>query len=165
MIRAAFDAAQGPDRTHEINQRNLVRSKAGNARANMYAADLSNRCSSRALLAVLVFAFAQAPKAHADSDTCLAKAASFVAELDGLLDKVKNHTAYTDLAERYFPFRDCEAEALLDIVRQSRFIRSIQHSPRTNAYHVLFENDFVGAWFSYLVVERKSLAAWRRIHP
>jgi hypothetical protein len=66
---------------------------------------------------------------------------------------------YTDLAERYFPFRDCEAEALLDIARQSRFIRSIQHNPRTNEYHVLFENDFVGAWFSYRVAERKSFSA------
>jgi len=89
-----------------------------------------------------------------------AKAAAFVADLDGLLDQVKNHSGpYTDLAERYFPFRDCEAEALLDIARQSRFIRSIQHNPRTNEYHVLFENDFVGAWFSYRVAERKSFSA------
>jgi hypothetical protein len=66
---------------------------------------------------------------------------------------------YGDLAERYFPFRDCEAEALLDIARRSRFIRSIQHNPRTNEYFVKFENDFVGAWFAYLVSERKSRTA------
>jgi len=113
-----------------------------------------------AVLATLLVAFARAPDARADSDTCLAKAAAFVAELDGLLDQVKNHSGpYTDLAERYFPFRDCEAEALLDIARQSRFIRSIQHNPRTKEYHVLFENDFVGAWFSYRVAERKSFSA------
>jgi hypothetical protein len=111
-------------------------------------------------ISVLLLACAQLPGARADSDTCLAKAASFVAELDELLEKERNSIGpYFDLAERYFPLRDCEAEALLDIVRGSRFIRSIQHSPRTEEYHILFERDPFGAWFSYLVAERKSRAA------
>jgi hypothetical protein len=113
-----------------------------------------------AVLGVVLPAFAQTPDARAVSASCLAKATLFVTELDELLEKEKYSSApYTDLAERYFPFRDCEAEALMDVARQSRFIRSIQHNPRTNAYHVRFENDFVGAWFSYLVVERKTFAA------
>jgi hypothetical protein len=111
-------------------------------------------------ISVLLLACAQAPGARADSASCLAKAASFVAELDKLLEKEQEwNTPYRDLVERYFPLRDCEAEALMNLVRQSRFIRSIQHSPRTNEYHVLFERDVWGAWFSYLVSERKSTTA------
>jgi hypothetical protein len=113
-----------------------------------------------AILVLLVLCLTNTSSARADSDTCLAKAASFVRELDELLEKEKYDSGpYFDLAERSFPFRDCEAEALLDVVRQSRFIRSIQHSPRTEEYHILFERDGLGAWFSYLVSERKSRAA------
>jgi hypothetical protein len=69
--------------------------------------------------------------ARADSTSCLAKVSSYVAELDELLSKVKyTLTPYNGLNERYFPFRDCEASALLDVVRGSRFIRSIYHHPR-----------------------------------
>jgi hypothetical protein len=113
-----------------------------------------------AVLGLVMPAFTQIPDAHADSASCLAKVASFVAELDELLEKEKYSSApYTDLSERYYPFRDCEAEALLDIVRQSRFIRSISHFSRTNEYSALLENDFVGAWFVYVVSERKSQSA------
>jgi hypothetical protein len=88
-------------------------------------------------ISVLFLACAQLPGARADSDTCLARVALFVRELDELLEKEKYDSGpYSDLAERSFPFRDCEAEALLDVVRQSRFIRSIQHSPRTEEYHI-----------------------------
>jgi hypothetical protein len=113
-----------------------------------------------AILALLLLCLTNISNARADSDTCLAKVALFVRELDELLEKEKYHSRpYSDLAERFFPFRDCEAEALLDVVRQPRFIRSIQHSPRTEEYHILFERDGLGAWFSYLVSERKSRAA------
>ena len=111
-------------------------------------------------ISVLPLACAQLAGARADSASCLAKVALFVRELDELLEKEKYHSRpYSDLAERSFPFRDCEAEALLDVVRQSRFIRSIQHSPRPEEYHILFERDGLGAWFSYFVSERKSRAA------
>jgi len=113
-----------------------------------------------AVLSVVLPAFTQIPDAHADSASCLAKVASFVAELDELLEKEKYSSApYTDLSERYYPFRDCEAEALLDIVRRSRFIRSIYHHSRTNEYFIRFERDNLGAWFDYLVIERKSTLA------
>ena len=113
-----------------------------------------------ATLTLLVLYLTNSSSARADSDTCLAKVALFVRGLDELLEKEKYDSGpYFDLAERSFPFRDCEAKALLDVVRQSRFIRSIQHSPRTEEYHILFERDGLGAWFSYLVSERKSRAA------
>jgi hypothetical protein len=113
-----------------------------------------------AVLGVLFLAFVQIPDARADSASCLAKAASFVTELDELLEKEQYRSGpYADLAERYFPLRDCEAEALLDLVRTSRFIQSIKYSPRTNEYFIKFERDGLGAWFAYLVSERKSQAA------
>jgi hypothetical protein len=112
------------------------------------------------LTGLFVLALMHVSAARADSASCLAKAASFVAELDELLEKEQEwDTPYPNLVKRYFPLRDCEAGALLDVVRQSRFIRSIQHNPRTNEYHVLFERDVWGAWFSYLVAERKSTTA------
>jgi hypothetical protein len=113
------------------------------------------------LLGLLVLAFEQVPSARADSASCLAKATSFVTELDELLEKEKySSTPYTNLMKRYFPLRDCEAEALLDVVRGSRFIRSIYHHSRTNEYFIRFERDNLGAWFDYLVIERKlTLAA------
>ena len=108
--------------------------------------------------AALVFSgFIELPSARADSASCLAKAAAFVSELDELLEKVRNsNQPYFDLVERYFPLRDCEAEALLDVVRRSRFLRSIGYNPRSNAYYIKFEKDDVGAWFAYYVSERKS---------
>jgi hypothetical protein len=109
------------------------------------------------VLGAVLLAFAKVPNAHADSATCLAKAGAFVAELDELLDKEKYHSQpYSDLAERYFPLGDCEAEALLDVVRQSRFIRSISYFPHKNEYFISFERDYFGASFGYFVSERKS---------
>jgi hypothetical protein len=62
---------------------------------------------------------------RADSASCLAKATLFVTELDKLLEKEKEwDTPYPDLVKPYFPLRDCEAQAFLDVCRQSRFIRS-----------------------------------------
>ena len=81
--------------------------------------------------ALLLLAFAQIPHARADSASCLAKITSYVAELDVLLLEVRNNLApYNELSERYFPFRDCEADALLEVVRRSKFIRAISHSAR-----------------------------------
>jgi hypothetical protein len=103
---------------------------------------------------------AQMPDARADSASCLAKATAFVTGLDELLEKERgSNDPYFDLVERYFPLRDCEAEALLDVVRKSQFLRSIQHNPRTNEYFIHFEKDKARGWFAYYVNERKSSAA------
>jgi hypothetical protein len=117
------------------------------------------------VVAVAVLLIALARGARADSASCLAKAAAFVAEMDALLEKENDEKPqlsskpYVALAERYFPLNDCEAEALLDVVRKSRFIRSIQHNSRANEYYILIEKDPLGAWISYLVSERRSVSA------
>jgi len=116
----------------------------------------------RYLIAVgfLFVGLTQISNAYADSASCLAKATSFVADLDELLSKERNwNTPYFDLIDRYFPLRDCEADALLDVVRGSRFIRSISYHARTNQYFIVFLNGDVDAGFAYLVSEKKSQAA------
>lgn len=71
--------------------------------------------------------------------------------------EVRNRlTPYNELSERYFPLRDCEADALLDVVRRSRFIRSMSHDVRTNAYFIRLSNSDVLVSFTYYVAEKKS---------
>jgi hypothetical protein len=95
-------------------------------------------------LGALLLCLALVSSARADSASCLAKVSSYVAELDELLSKERNLlTPYFDLNERYFPFRDCEADALLEIARSSRFIRSISHNVRLNEYFIHFSSDSV----------------------
>jgi hypothetical protein len=75
---------------------------------------------------------AQAPIARADPASCLEKVSSYVAELDPLLTKERNWiTPFLDLNNRSFPFVDCDVDALLEVVWQSRFRRPITYNPRT----------------------------------
>jgi hypothetical protein len=110
-----------------------------------------------AILTLLVLCLTNTSSARVDSASCLAKAASFVTELDELLEKEQySMSPHHDLMKEYFPLRDCEAEALLDVVRSSRFIRSISYFPRRNEYFIRFERDNLRASFGYFVAERKS---------
>jgi hypothetical protein len=105
----------------------------------------------------LFLCLALVSSARADSASCLAKVSSYVAEVDELLSKEKYLlTPYSDLNERYFPFRDCEADALLEIARSSRFIRSISHNVRLNEYFIHFSSDSVKVGLYYYASERKS---------
>jgi hypothetical protein len=117
----------------------------------------ATRWTARHLIAVitLVLCLAQTPSARADSASCMANISSYVIELDALLSKEKNRlTPYIDLNERRFPFRDCEADALLEVVRRSGFLRSIGH--HAGRYFILFANEKVEIGFTYYVFERKS---------
>jgi hypothetical protein len=114
---------------------------------------------ARYLIAIsaLALCLTQAPDARADSASCLAKVSAYVAELDELLSKERNWiTPYFDLNKRYFPFRDCEADALLKVVRNSNFIRSISYSSRAKAYFIRFSSDEVFVDLTYYVDEKKS---------
>ena len=85
----------------------------------------------------------------------LRKVSSYVAELDELLSEERNWiTPYTDLNKRYFPFRDCEADALLEAVRSSSFIRSISY--HSGQYFIHFSSDEVVVGFTYYVSDKKS---------
>jgi hypothetical protein len=99
----------------------------------------------------------QVPSARGDSASCFAKVSFYVAELDELLSREKNRlTPYEDLNERYFPFRDCEVDPLLDVVRHSRFIRSISYTSGTKQYFITFMSEEVTIGFNYYVSEKKS---------
>jgi hypothetical protein len=78
---------QGSDRAYNINTQNPVFRKLI-TRAKTFASLISQTTALRlALLLALIFSFAQVPNARADSASCLAKATSFVTELDELLEK------------------------------------------------------------------------------
>jgi hypothetical protein len=108
-------------------------------------------------LGSLFLCLALVSSARADSASCLAKVSSYVAELDELLSKERNLLApYQNLKERYLPFLDCEADALLDIARSARSIRSISHYVRLNEYQISFSNDRIEIGIYYYASERKS---------
>jgi hypothetical protein len=123
----------------------------------MRASTTTQRRLGRVAAGVIFLCLARVPIVHADPTSCLAKVSSYVAELDQLLSKERNWiTPYNDLNEKYFPFRDCEADALLDAVRKSNFIRSISYSPRGKKYFIHFSSDDVLIGFTYNVSEKKS---------
>jgi hypothetical protein len=108
-------------------------------------------------LGALFLCLALVSSARADSASCLAKVSSYVAELDELLTKkIYRLTPYNDLHERYFPFRDCEAEALVEEVRKSNFVRWIGYDPHTKTYFIHIRSDEVEVDFVYYVSERKT---------
>ena len=108
-----------------------------------------------AAVGALLLCVAQVSSARGDSASCIAKVSSYVAELDELLSEERNWiTPYTDLNKRYFPFRDCEADALLEAVRSSSFIRSISY--HSGQYFIHFSSDEVVVGFTYYVSDKKS---------
>ena len=117
-------------------------------------------CAAMALLLCV----AQVPAARADPVACIEKVSSYVTELDQLLAKERNLiTPFEDINNRYSSFVDCDADALLDVVWGSRFLRSITYNPRAKQYFVLFSSNDVRVGFSYRVLEKKSnppFAGW-----
>jgi hypothetical protein len=105
----------------------------------------------------LLIWLAQVPGARGDLGSCVANASAYVVELDELLSRVKNRlTPYDDLNERSFPFQDCDVDALLEVVKRSRFIRLIDYHPPTKKYFIHFSSDYVRVSFTFLVPEKRS---------
>jgi hypothetical protein len=116
---------------------------------------------SRGLAAVvaLTLPLAHASFARADPAFCARKVSSYVAELDQLLSKERNWiTPYFDLNDRYSPFVDCDADALLEEVSRSRFARPITYGPKSKTYFIEFSSNDVSVSFAYQVDTRKTLA-------
>jgi hypothetical protein len=122
--------------------------------------DMPNRRSLAGRLIALGALFlcvAFVSSARADSASCIAKFSSYIAELDELLEKkIYRLTPYNALHERYFPFRDCKAEALVEEVRKSNFVRWIGYDPHTKTYFIHIRSDEVEVDFVYYVSERKT---------
>ena len=118
---------------------------------------MSLRQTGASAVVVLVLLLMQASIARADPVFCINKVKAYVAELDGLLAKERNWiTPYDDLNKRYFPFEDCDADALLAAAIRSRFFDSITYNPRVNAYFIHFSSKDVRVGFVYRASERKS---------
>jgi len=118
---------------------------------------MRNKTSSWTIWAVisLLLCLVQAPIARADPASCIGKVFAYVAELDQLLAKEKNWiTPFDDLNDRYFPFQDCDTDALLEVAWQSRFRRPITYNPRAKEYLVVFSSNDVRAGFVYDVREK-----------
>jgi hypothetical protein len=94
---------------------------------------------------------------RADPASCIAKVSSYVAELDLLLAKEKNWiTPFHDLNKRYFEFRDCDTDALLEVVWRSRFFQQITYNPRAKEYLILLSSKDVEVGFAYDASEKRS---------
>jgi hypothetical protein len=71
---------------------------------------------------ILLLCVTHASISRADPASCLDKVSSYVAEVDQLLAAEKNWiTPFHDLNKRYFEFRDCDSDALLEVAWRSRF--------------------------------------------
>ena len=113
--------------------------------------------AARVSLGALLLCLTQVPSAGGDFGSCIANASAYVAELDELLAREKNWiTPYDDLNERYFPLRDCEVDALLEMVKRSRFIESISYHAPTKEYRIHFSSNDVRVGFNYLAAEKRS---------
>lgn len=111
---------------------------------------------SLAVVTTLLYA-SQMQQARGDPASCLARVASYVAELDQLLAKERNWiTPFDELNERYAPFEGCDADALLVEVLRSRFAQPTSYNPRSKKYFVKFSSEDVQVGFSYRAAERRS---------
>ena len=102
-------------------------------------------------------AVGEVPGARSDFGSCIANASAYIVELDELLSREKNWlTPYDVLSERYFPLHDCEADALVEAVKRSRFIQSVSYHAPTRKYLIYFSSDEMRVGFNYLVSEKRS---------
>ncbi len=105
----------------------------------------------------LLLCFAQGSTAIADPASCLEKVTSYVAEVDQLLAREKDRiTPFQDLNKRYFEFRDCDTDALLEAVWRSAFFYHITYNPRAKEYYILLSSKDVEVGFAYSAREKKS---------
>lgn len=112
----------------------------------------------------LFVCLAQVSSARADFGSCIANSCAYVVELDELLSREENRLApYDDLDERFLPLHDCKADVLLEVVKRSRFIRSIDYRPFAQEYVIYFSSYDVTVGISYLASEKRSnfqIATW-----
>ncbi|MBA2399326.1 MAG: hypothetical protein H0V72_11605 [Bradyrhizobium sp.] len=105
----------------------------------------------------LLLCVVQAPTTRADPASCLEKVSSYVAEVDQLLAKEKNWiTPFHDLNKRYSEFRDCDTDALLEVVWRSRFFKQITYNPRAKQYIVELSSKDVEVGFAYDARSKRS---------
>jgi len=113
---------------------------------------LKARLSSigRTAFTALTLCAAQVPIARSDPASCLFRFSVYVRELDPLLAEAKySTTSLRILNERYFPFVDCDPDAMIKVASRSRFFRQAPYSERQDEYLFIFSSDDVAVSFSY----------------
>jgi len=104
----------------------------------------------RTAFAALLLNAVQAPLARSDPVSCLFRFSVYVRELDPLLAEAKySTTSLIALNDRYFPFVDCDPDAMTRIASRSRFFRRAPYSERQDEYLFIFSSDDVAVSFSY----------------
>src|SRR5882724_2800405 len=105
--------------------------------------------TGRAMLAFLLCAM-QVSMTRADPASCLEKVSSYVAEVDQLLASEKDRiTPFQDLNKRYFEFRDCDTDAVLEVVWRSPFLIHIAYNPQAKKYYIRFSSKEVEVGFAF----------------
>jgi hypothetical protein len=122
------------------------------------------RSIAPAIVAAFLLSAAYVPIARSEPAFCLGRVRAYVKELDPILAEAKySLTPIIALNDRYFPFVDCDPDALLEAVSHSRFFRNAIYSRRGEDYGIEFASDAVTVTFIYKVVERTSFlpaAGW-----
>ena len=99
----------------------------------------------------------QVSMTRADPASCLEKVSSYVAEVDQLLAREKDRiTPFQDLNKRYFEFRDCDTDALLEAVWRSPFLIHITYNPQAKKYYIRFSSKEVDVGFAFSARDKKS---------
>lgn len=109
-----------------------------------------------AVVAFLLCAM-QVSMTRADPTSCLEKVSSYVTEVDQLLAREKDRiTPFQDLNQRYFEFRDCDTDALLEAVWRSPFLIHITYNPQAKKYYIRFSSKEVEVGFAFSARDKKS---------
>ena len=120
----------------------------------------------RTVFAALLLYAVHVPIARGDSANCLFRFSAYVRELDPLLAEAKySLTPIFKLNDRYFPFVDCDPDALKKIASRSRFFREARYSKSLEEYLFEFSSDDVAVDFIYRPNERTSFlpsAGWTK---
>ena len=97
----------------------------------------------------------QTPIARSDPASCLFRFSAYVKELDPLLAETRySLVPITELNDRYFPFVDCDPDALKKIASRSRFFEQTTYDERSQEYLFMFSSEDVWVTFTYRSKER-----------
>ena len=109
----------------------------------------------RTAFTALLLLATQTPIARSDPASCLFRFSAYVRELDPILAEAKySLVPIIELNDRYFPFVDCDSDALKKIASRSRFFERATYDERAQEYLFTFSSEDVWVTFTYRSKER-----------
>lgn len=110
-----------------------------------------------AILTAFLLTWMDAPIARSEPAFCLGRVRAYVNKLDPILAEAKySLTPIIELNDRYFPFVDCDPDALLEAVSHSRFFRKAVYSEQEQYHLIVFSSSDIEVTFIYRINERTS---------